>query len=41
MYATLYLWQPQDFNLCKQRNTLVFNAEFGLLGQDEKGLCSW
>ena len=22
--VTLYLWQPQDFNLCKQRNTLVF-----------------
>ena len=21
--ATLYLWQPQDFNLCKQRNTLL------------------
>ena len=20
---TLYLWQPQDFNLCKQRNTLL------------------
>ena len=32
--TTLYLWQPQDFNLCEQRNTLVFsgtpNFEFGL-----------
>ena len=23
---TLYLWQPQDFNLCEQRNTLVFSG---------------
>ena len=24
--ATLYLWQPQDFNLCEQRTTLVFSV---------------
>ena len=35
--TTLYLWQPQDFNLCEQRNTLAtgrgtpwIHAEFGL-----------
>ena len=27
VWITLYLWQPQDFNLRKQRNT--WNAEFG------------
>ena len=40
VWVTLYLWQPQDFNLCEQRNTLVFwNAEFCLQGQDEKERC--
>ena len=24
---TLYLWQPQAFKLCEQRNTLVFSSQ--------------
>ena len=41
--STLYLWQPQDFNLCEQRNTLVFsgtsNSACKAKGQDEKQRC--
>ena len=25
-FDTLYLWQPQDFHLCEQRNALVFSG---------------
>ena len=39
----LYLWQPQDFDLCERRNTPVFSGTTNAAwkAKDEKERCSW
>ena len=48
-FGTLYLreknnktlWQPQDFNLCEQRNTLVHGTLNLAWKAKEKERCPW